>query len=182
MKVYVRKGEMKDVPWMLKQLEAFSAFYGTRIPLFDYDSASRILPSFIEKGFVAVAERSEKDHIGLIVGAITPHLFNPKIKILAELLWWVDPAYRNTRAGYLLLKQFVSWGRKNVDWVTFSLEENSPVNEKTIIKQGFRKMEHSYLIEVGCYHGGSDNGSGDNCSNGGDSRNGGSGFAIKKST
>ena len=138
---------MGDIPWMLGQLKDFSAFFGSAISLYDKEAAAHGLENLIETGLVLVAEKKDQEQVGFIIGAMTPHLFNPKVIVLAQLLWWVDPARRKSRAGYLLLREFIDWGKKNADWITFSLEENSPLNEQTLIKIGFRRTERSYLIE-----------------------------------
>ena len=148
MKVYVRPGNSGDMPWILEQLKEFSVFFGTKISLYDEPSAISGLTKLMDNGLVLIAEQGDQ-HLGFIVGAITPHLFNPNILVLTEFLWWVEPAYRKGRAGYLLLKEFIQWGEKNADWIVFTIEEKSPLNEETILKQGFERMERSYLKEVG---------------------------------
>ncbi len=155
MKVYIRAGTIGDIPWMLGQLKELQLFFGSKKSLYHEESAISGLKTIMKTGLVLVAEKESVGRIGLIIGAITPHLFNPNVIVLAELLWWVDPAYRATSAGYLLLSEFVSWGKENVDWITFSLQSITPVNESTIKRFGFRHIEACYLIEVGCKHGSS---------------------------
>lgn len=77
-----------------------------------------------------------------------PHVFNPQIKVLSECFWWVKPEYRGSRAGALLFKNYVEWGKANVDWVTMTLEAHSPVRPEALIKRGFRLQETTFLLEV----------------------------------
>ena len=148
--VYIRKGNLGDIPWMLEELEQLQLFFGSKKSLFHKGHAERRLEIFIERDLVLIAEKETHGQIGLLIGAITPHLFNPDIIVLAEMLWWVPPAYRKTRAGYLLLEEYVRWGKENVDWITFSLQHDTPVNESTLNRFGFRHVEEAYLIETGC--------------------------------
>lgn len=151
--MYVRTGNLGDIPWILEELEEFQNWFGSKKPLFDKESAPKIVETWIEKHLVFIAEKDTVGQIGFIIGAITPHLFNPKLRMLAELLWWVDPLHRHTRAGHELLSEFVHWGRNNVDWITFSLQDITPVKETTLKRFGFRHLEHCYLIETGCKYG-----------------------------
>ena len=152
MKVYVRPGNPGDMLWMLEQLKEFSVFFGTKISLYEESFAIEGLTKLMDNGLTLIAKRGDQ-RLGFIVGAITPHLFNPNVLVITELLWWVDPKHRNGKAGYLLLQEFIKWGKNNVDWIIFSLQEKTQVNEETLLKQGFEKIERSYLIEVGCDHG-----------------------------
>lgn len=102
----------------------------------------------IENHLIFVAESSEAGRLGLIAGLVVPHVFNPKIQVLQEILWWVSEEYRGSRAGLLLLNEFVDWGKRNVDWIMFTLEKHSPVSDRPLIKRGFRSMETAYLLEV----------------------------------
>lgn len=155
MKVFVRRGKVEDVPWMMDQLREFQVFFGSKKALFSKEFGAEKLKWFINNGLVFVAEKETKGQIGLIIGAITPHLFNPNVLVLAGLFWWVDPNHRTTEAGHLLLREFVDWGKANVDWITFSLLDKTPVKESTLKRFGFRHLEACYLIEVGCENGSS---------------------------
>lgn len=155
--MYVRRGNLGDIPWIIEQLKEFQLFFGSKRSLYHSEHSITRLESFMENGLVFVAEKETIGRVGFIVGAITPHLFNPTLKVLAELLWWVDPIHRKSRAGYLLLKEFIDWGKKNVDWMTFSLQENTPVKEETLKRFGFRLLERAFLIEMGCDYGSSSN-------------------------
>ena len=55
-------------------------------------------------GVVFVAESDSV--IGIILGIITPNLWSDKLLIMSEMLLYVDEEYRQTRAGYLLIKEY----------------------------------------------------------------------------
>ena len=151
MNIGIRPGRPEDIDWLLGQLKNFSDFFGTKLSLFgaDEDYSRFVIQSFMSEPHVLlIAEKEDVGPIGFVAGIVTPHLFNPAIKVLAESFWWVDEAHRGSRAGLMLLNDFIAWGKTRVDWITFALEEKSPVNEKALLKRGFRLQERSYLMEI----------------------------------
>ena len=152
--VVVRPAELSDLPWIKVELTEFSRFFNSKIPLYhgpqtDYATTYQeiFLENMIKDHLFLIAE-SEIERQGLIVGVVGHHPFNPEIKTLDELFWWVPEKHRNTRAGALLLREFVKWGEENVDWIVATVEDNSPVNGETFLKRGFIPKEISYLKEI----------------------------------
>lgn len=83
--------------------------------------------------------------VGCLGGYLSPNLFNPELATMAELIWWVDPEYRNTRIGAHLLSVY----DKLVDASpaydgTFSLLPDSPVNFKSLEKRGYAVAEQAF--------------------------------------
>jgi len=144
----VRRASPDDVDWILSQLKEFSAFYGTKKQLFgDVQYSKKLLTELINKQHWWVSE-TNGSLVGFIGGVLYDHMYNPDIKVFSESFWWVAEDHRRSRAGLLLLNEFEKWGKENADWITFGLEEVSPVNERTLLKRGFRLHERSYLMEV----------------------------------
>jgi hypothetical protein len=79
--------------------------------------------------------------VGALGGLLLPNLYNPSIKTLAELFWYVLPEYRNTRAGAMLFAAFDDKGEKCATESTLSILPNSAVNISTLNKRGFRLEE-----------------------------------------
>lgn len=153
----IRKAEQEDVPWLLEQLRAFSAFYGTRRPLFPADPAiaRAKLEALLATQPVFVAARpmldsaaAEDERLGFIAGYLVPSPDNPDITVLLEKFWWVPEAYRGTSAGARLLQHFVAFGRECADWIVMTLEAKSPVDDRVLVKLGFQPFERSLLLEV----------------------------------
>lgn len=138
------------MPWLIKELKQFSQFFSSKIPLFsDENHAINLLKMFIEKHLVIVAE-GENGIEGFISGTYSRHYFNPDIKVLTELFWWVPKELRTkSRAGLMLLDEFTKIGNATCDWVVFTLETHSPVNERCLFKRGYQAKEHTYILEVG---------------------------------
>ncbi len=147
--VTVRHGEERDVDWLLSQLKKFSTFYGTKRSLYGSDDHVReILFRCIGDHILLIAERAEAGPVGFISGFVGPHPYNPSIRSLTETAWWVDEDHRGSRAGLLLFNAFVAWGRSNVDWIVFAIEDHSPVNPDILVRRGFRLQERNFLMEV----------------------------------
>jgi len=152
----IRDAEEADIPWLLRELKAFSDFNDTRAKLFDpVDSktSAAFLRNLIENHVLLVAVTHHGESAGFIGGLVTTHLFNPKINVLFELFWWVSHGYRASRAGALLLHAFMERARemketRNIHWVTMALETKSPVNADALLKRGFRHLETNYIMEI----------------------------------
>ena len=41
----------------------------------------------------------------------------------------------------------LDYGQKNCNWVTFTLEENSPIKDTFLLKRDFKLTEKAYLLE-----------------------------------
>ena len=134
----VRPAVEADLDWLLSQLKDFSKFCGTKIPLFDDEGFARqMMINMMQNHVVLVAEKDGIGLMGLIAGLFTPHVFNPKIRVLAETFWWVPPEHRGTRAGLMLLNEFIDYGKRCADWITCALEEKSPVKDRFLTDRGF---------------------------------------------
>lgn len=148
MSVKIREAQSDDIPWLIQELGKFSNFYQTKRPLLeDEQYASSVLTELMTKHFFRIAEKND-ERLGFIGGMVLGHAFNPKIKTLTELCWWVEERFRGTRAGLMLINELVRWGKENCDWITVSLEANSPVNPDCLEKRGFNLRERNYLMEV----------------------------------
>lgn len=148
MSITVRPATHEDLDWMLTELKLFSDFYGSRLSLFgDAIYSRQFIASLIDDHVCLVAERDDVG-IGFITGLVTPHTYNPNIWVLTEAFWWVKEEQRGSRAALMLLNAFTEWGKANVDWVFFTLEDNSPVKDKNLLKRGYRFKETNFLLET----------------------------------
>lgn len=148
MTISVRRAVPSDADWMLPELKSFSAFYGTKRDIFPDDEFAKSRVKFlIDQHIIFVAEKNGTG-IGFIAGLYTPHLFNPALIVLSEQLWWVKESHRGSRAGLMLLNAFTEFGKVNCDWMTMTLEANSPVNDACLKRRGFKLQERQYLMET----------------------------------
>ncbi|TXH41556.1 MAG: hypothetical protein E6Q97_37375, partial [Desulfurellales bacterium] len=121
--IRIRRATVDDLWWIVRELKAFSNEYGSKHELFKSEEHCHLaMAGMVNDHLVFVAEQQAQDGMelmGLIAGFVVKHPFNPDIRLLAETFWWVSKKHRTTRAGFKLLDSFISWGRENVDWITF---------------------------------------------------------------
>lgn len=123
MEIQIRQATAKDLPWIVQELQLFARQYDSKLNLFgNSDYVYQGLLETLQKHLLLVAERDEK-LLGFISGIVTPHLYNPNIRWLAELFWWVAEDARGTAAASLLMDEFIAWGKSNVDMITFGITE-----------------------------------------------------------
>lgn len=149
--IQLRPAEPNDIPWLMTQLKAYSEFFGSKYSLYPtYEYGAQKLTELMDNHVVLVAysDISDQPCVGFIVGLLTSHFFNPEIMTLTELIWWVEPDWRNTRAALMLFLEFVDIGKRHANWISMSLEEKSPVSPHALEKRGFKLYEHSFLLEV----------------------------------
>jgi hypothetical protein len=149
MGVVVRPATVSDIDWILSQLKSFANFYNTKTSLFgDPEYAKEFITVLVMKHLFLVADDSSHGLIGLIAGSVDPHPYNPKILSLSECFWWVDEKHRGSKAGLLLLNEFMRIGKEHCDWIWMTLESESPVKDATLVRRGFKEQERSFLLEV----------------------------------
>jgi GNAT superfamily N-acetyltransferase len=144
----IRQAESNDIDWILGQLREFSKFIETKYELYGEEQYSKDgLQMLISSHLFLIAEKNSK-RVGFVAGYLTPHLFNPTIKILNELFFWVIPEHRGEGIGTILMNDYIDFGKKNAQWITFSFNRFTKVNEKSLLKRGFHLHESTYLQEI----------------------------------
>ena len=84
--------------------------------------------------------------VGALGALAVPSLFNPTIRTLMEIFWWVDPDHRTGRAGAMLLTTYVAEA-DNYDEATLTLLTTSNVMNETLLKKGFHLREFGFRKE-----------------------------------
>jgi hypothetical protein len=145
--VTIRPAVPSDIDWLITQVKAFATFNQTKYFLFGNEEEARAgLLGMMSQHFMRIAERDGVP-LGFIAAYWVKHPYNSKINLLAETFWWVDELHRFSSAGARLLHEFVAFAKEHVQWATFSLLVNSPVNESVLLRLGFKKHETAYLLE-----------------------------------
>jgi hypothetical protein len=148
MSIRVRPGTPEDIEWMLDQSELFSEFVGTKTSSFPGRAEGRaVLEAHMDQQPIFIADRNGLP-VGFIVAVIHPDYWNRKLVVLSELMWWVQPEYRASRAAALLLLAFEACAERiGADRWVLTLEAHSPLNTDALEKRGYRLQERSYLQE-----------------------------------
>ena len=145
--ISIREAVLSDIDWILPELKAFAEFYASEHNLFsDDDGFNRLILKQLIDGHYFMVSCNDDIPTGFIAGLISQHIFNPKIKTLTELFFWVKPEARGNKSGSVLLNDFVKFGDK-YDWTIMTLEHNSPIKSESILKRGFKYKEQSFIKE-----------------------------------
>lgn len=150
--VTVRTATTDDAPWILGSLRAFSAAYGTHRQLFppSEEQARATLEGMMSNGAFFVALDATGERQGFVGGVFFDHPFNPELRTLTELFWWVSPQHRaRTNAAAALLDAFTAHGRTHAQWVTFThIVGKTGVRFEQMTRRGYHMQEFTFLLEV----------------------------------
>lgn len=146
----IRRAEVRDVGWLLAELQNFAEFFGTGMSLFpkDEEKARAFVSWLIADHVVFLAEDRGGIRIGFIGGTLSGHPYNEDVRTLTELFWWVAEPRRGTSAGAKLLDTWVGFGRLNADLVLVSSLAQSPIDDRVLLKRGFHEHERTYMLDM----------------------------------
>lgn len=143
-RVTVRRSVLSDIPWVIEQARKFGEVINRDIEIIgrsDLWLAKCIADAINDVAFTACCGDKL---VGCIGGRLFPQPFNPLVMMLMEMFWWVPEEYRKTRAGYLLLKKFCEVGNERADATVLTLQNSTPVIERTVERLGFKLYERSF--------------------------------------
>ena len=102
----IRNANKFDLPHILDMLRGFRN--ATPIDMMrecdNEEYINKLYHHVILGGGIALIAENEKP-FGMIIGVKDHNIWDPEIKVLRELVYWVEPEYRGTSAGYRLLKK-----------------------------------------------------------------------------
>lgn len=81
---------------------------------------------------------------GAVGGILTPHFMNPVKTLLFEIMWYVHPDHRQTRASYLLMKAYRDMVADRADEGVFTIMGTTPIKDSSLEKLGFKLQEKHY--------------------------------------
>lgn len=149
MQITVRRANEGDLDWVLPQARAFAQFYDSKHSLYMSDEYTRgYFSQLVEKHLFLIADSDLHGPIGFIAGWVSPQPYNPSLTALTEQFWWVAEEHRGSRAGLMLLNEFTAWGKAHCQQVWMTLEDKSPIADRSLSKRGYRLKERNYLLEV----------------------------------
>lgn len=145
MTITVRIAELKDLDWIVNS--ASVNMIGIELQRPDLIYLPRLY-QIVEKGIgektFFLAEDGDVP-VGVLGSLLSEHLLNPSVKLLTELLWYVLPEYRKTRAGFLLFKYFDNTAKQIAHESVLSiLTASSEINIDSLEKRGFKLNEFAF--------------------------------------
>lgn len=102
------------------------------------------LQRIANEGLFLVCYRDEKP-VGFLLATFNKNFFDPDIKVLRQNMLFSLP---NTRAPYLLLKEFIDFGKVNANHIITNIGPKTNIKGESLEKLGFKKLEELYRIEV----------------------------------
>ena len=148
----IRKANKFDLPAVIAMLRNFRN--NTPIELMrqcdNEDYINRLFHHIILGGGIALIAE-DKNHVGMIIGVKDQNIWDPDMKVLRELVYWVEPEYRGTTAGYKLLLQYNKLAKELMDkqkikMYTMTKMVNSP--DLDFSKFGYKKTEEVWVAGV----------------------------------
>lgn len=88
------------------------------------------------------------ERVGLVCGIKTPHFLNPSHVTLTELIWYIKPSHRRTRATVLLLRGFKELVTQHADEGIFTLMMDTEISNESMSKFGFKPLERNFSIRI----------------------------------
>lgn len=143
----VKLATLQDVDWIVKDAGYRMLHEEVKKPeLYNVETIRGLVIKGISEHTVLIAYRNDK-RIGVLGAVLVPHYLNHNQFTLAEIMWWVEPEYRNGRAGLLLLKAFSEMAKRRASKAILSLLGTSPVSDETLARYGFKLTERNYMLE-----------------------------------
>lgn len=84
--------------------------------------------------------------VGAVGGVLVDHLLCPDYTMLMEVVWYLDKAERNSRAGLLLLKGYTELAKEKADEAVFTTLPTTPVNDASLARYGWNLTEKQYTM------------------------------------
>lgn len=145
--ISIRNANQSDLEWIFEECVAFSRAYEAKFSLAgNRDYGIKFISNVIDNHLMLIAVK-DGERAGFIAGLVTRHHFNPNIKQLAELFWWVPEKFRGSAVGGKLFLEFVAFGKQNCDCITMTVENHTPITDEALAKRGFKLTEKAYLME-----------------------------------
>lgn len=118
-----------------------------RPELLHKENLYRLVDKMIVDDTALIAYKNDEP-VGCIGALLVPNTYNPDIATLAELIWYVLPEHRKSRAGFMLLERYIQLAKEVSDEATLSLLVGSEVNFNSLAKRGFKQEELAFRMNL----------------------------------
>ena len=145
----IREADKFDIDYILDMLRNFRN--ETPIDLMsNCDNADHVNTIFhhilLGGGVLYIAEKDKP--IGMIAGIMNNSIWDPELKFLQELVFWVEPEHRNSSAGYRLIQAYNKKAEELVEedkikMFTITKMSNSP--DLKFERFGYQKSEEIWV-------------------------------------
>ena len=141
----MREANKFDVPALIAMMRGYAKESPIKA-LQDSDNEDHVKNIFLAlingRGFVLI-----EDGKGMLAAVITKNFWDPSVIEVKELAWWVHPDHRNGMVGGRLFVGFVKKAKQLIADGRAHIMTASLINEVNIEKQGFKRIESTYVKE-----------------------------------
>jgi predicted GNAT family N-acyltransferase len=115
-----------------------------------YDYVEQIITQILAGRGVIFVSEADQNLTGMLIAVKNTNVWDPSIKVMNELAYWVDPEHRGSTAGYRLLAAYQKYCAelvedKQIKFYTISKMVNSP--DLKYERFGFKKLEEMWRSE-----------------------------------
>jgi len=103
----IRVANKFDIPRLRKMLLNYQASGAIKnLKITNEETGLRILSTIIVGGGIGLVSEKNGVVTGMLLAVCVPFLWDNSQLIMSEVAYWVEPEYRNSTAGYRLLKKY----------------------------------------------------------------------------
>lgn len=87
----------------------------------------------------------EGKRVGMVGGILLPHHLRPHYTVLTEIVWYIDPEHRRSRASVKLLNAYKQIIDDKADEGIFTLLAHTPIEDSSMERMGFKPYERNFI-------------------------------------
>lgn len=141
-------------PYHIPEIRDFCRKFFSESPYHDFPYDEKKVDETIDKivnaygkGHVVIVYEKYGKAVGCIAGTVVDFLLNHG-KIATEIMWWVEPEYRKSRAGIELLNAFESWATYSKCELVQMISLNTEIGKALgglYRRRGYVETEQAYM-------------------------------------
>ncbi len=145
----IRLANKFDQPHIFKMLRNFRDQSPIQVmsTVDNEEYVSKLLNALLHgRGLVLIAEKEEP--IGMLMAAIDQNVWDPNVFLMKELVYWVEPEWRGTTAGYRLLAKYNELAKELVDEGRISFYTMSKLAKSPDLdygRFGYQRVEETWV-------------------------------------
>ena len=145
----IRKATIDDIPVLVKMAEKFCKEIGNDhlTSRFSQKHAATLLNTLVTSGICYVAEK-DGEVVGVTGGMVSPNIWNPSIKQVDEVIFYLRKKARGSTLGYKMIKAYAE-DASEYELSTLKLMHTSPALDKAYNRLGYYEIERSFMKSTG---------------------------------
>lgn len=130
---------IKDMDWLINKLEAVNKMYED-----EFNGWKNFpLDQYLSRGNLVLFCYKDDNPVGVLAATMTQNLISCKKMLYMDHLSSDQP-----KATYLLLKEFIDFGRLNAKLIITCIGRKTNIKPGSLEKLGFKELETLFSMEV----------------------------------